>query len=521
MYKKFKVEHVGTPGCTQALEAALAPYQGNKSPIENIKEALFQPPLNVQSIVFEHDYIDADYQDEFSAFYAKSFKNYPQRCTRLHFFAAKIPRLNKIGFAKYRDAYRGFMVIRPTDLQRVGRTVLAPPIANSNTQFVHCRAPFTAHILGEEYQVEGMPFIQQDTQVGACAQACLWMVSRYMGKRYGNRCFLPSEVNALAKAKLGRGRHLPAEKGLTTDQMHEALHGMGLYAVEYRRQGMDAYSKHVEAAFPIVGKNDAEIAAARELQRTAKLADIAYRYIESGLPVILATHNHALVAIGHTYEFNKTATVAIQRIPAFIVNNDNEGCYRILPIFTTAGAYYNMSAVQALITITPPEVTLCGEVAEANAVNTVTDLLNDIPDKNLALTIKDLLCKRRPELTAWLNALEYRTYLMASTMFQHDVWRAFETGSLRRDIATRLIRIDFPKYVWVTEFSSPDLLNNPDKTARKCLGRVIVDSTAPANTDGVIALHFADLFKLRDRQGATPGRFRYLPNSTPYPHKLW
>ena len=54
-------------------------------------------------------------------------------------------------------------------------------------------------------------------------------------------------------------------------------------------------------------------------------------------------------------------------------------------------------------------------------------------------------------------------------------------------VGKKLLVLDYPKYVWVTEISSPVLLDQPDKKQRKCLGCVIVDSTAPKSTAGVIA----------------------------------
>lgn len=513
MKKQYAIEHVGTPDCTARLDKALKPDHGNSRPAENIQDMLFRGPLRVQTIIFEDDYIDADYQDEFVAFYAKAFKSYPQRCCRLHFFSCVIPKDSPWRFSQFAKDYKGFMVVRPTDLQRVGRTILQPPISDPNAQFITCQAEYEAHVLGEPLTVKGMPYIQQDTQVGACAQACLWMVSRYMSKRYRLRLYRPSEINTFAKATLGLGRRLPAERGLILEQILEALHSMGLSAVAYHRPAMKDYSKHVETAFPTKATAPGEKVVTLEEQQTIKLADIAYRYVESGLPVLLATKRHALVAIGHTYRYGEDAKVAIQRIPAFIVNNDNDGCYRKLPIYE-ATAPYNMADVQALIAISPDEATLCGEVAESHA-ETYVRLLFD------KFKLKDPLIGTRPEFAACFDKLEYRTYLMLSTELQRDLWREHDNALPNKDVASTLVQLDMPKYVWVTEISSPELLNQPDKKDRKCLGRVLVDSTAPTSTDAVIAMHFADMLLVNDRQGREKMQLKHYPNSTPYPHKLW
>ena len=150
------------------------------------------------TVIIEDDYVDKDYQDEFTAFYSRAFKIYTQRCTRLHFFAKDIPTdTSFLDLGRFREQYLGFIVLRPTDLQKIGRPILKPFINDPNTEFVSCKAKFYSHIAGEKFTIDAMPFIQQDTQVGACAQAALWMVARYMSQRFGYREFMPGEINYL------------------------------------------------------------------------------------------------------------------------------------------------------------------------------------------------------------------------------------------------------------------------------------------------------------------------------------
>jgi hypothetical protein len=89
-----------------------------------------------------------------------------------------------------------------------------------------------------------------------------------------------------------------------------------------------------------------------------------------------------------------------------------------------------------------------------------------------------------------------------------------------RALGTVLIRLDYPKFIWVTEVSSSDLLNQPLKNDRRCVGRVITDATAPAKTSGVMVIHIADWVKLRDRQSGNENAWRVYPKSTPFQHKI-
>jgi len=470
--------------------------------------------------MFEYDYVDKDYQSEFSAFYSRAFKNYPSRCTRLHFFSVRIPKRNRTSFREYRNHYLGFMVIRPIDLQRMGRTILRPPITDKNSQFIHCQASFSAHIFGEEFKVKGMPFTQQDTQVGACAQASLWMLARYMSRRFGYREFVPAEINQLAKAHIALGRSLPAERGLNFIQMLDALQGMGFSALNYSKEAVDDCSPHIKRAFPD-DPNAPDHKDQLEKQRIAKLADIAYRYIESSLPVIFGTSDHALVGIGHTYNPAATASVAIQRIPAFLVNNDNSGPYLEMPLFSQPQTHLSFSSVQTVIVVLPSEVTLRGEEAEVMATSCIEEFLNQQTNSPGNMTYRQFIAQQlRPDLAAFLSNLEYRTFLRLAVEFQADIRRDIQKNRLDASIGEQLLRLDYPKFIWVTEVSSPALLNRRKRQQRRCLGRVIVDSTAPAKTHGEMVIHFADFLHVLDRQGRKRQPWFHCPGTTPFAHKL-
>ena len=400
----------------------------------------------------------------------------------------------------------GFTIIRPTDFQRMGRTVLKPHIGEADHAFVTCRAEFCAHVLGQQLKVTGMPFIQQDTQVGACAQASLWMLARYMSRRFRTREFLPAEINQFAKSRNQEGRLLPAEEGLTSVQMLDALQAMGFSAELVAKDSLDfKEDPHFRAAF--TGNR-------KKLMAAAKLADIAYRYIESGLPVIFATKNHAVVGIGHSYDSQKRVSLSIQRIPSFFVNDDASGPYREVPILRRKKDCRSFLDVEAVFVIAPHEATLRGEGAEEMARDSLSFLLKE----------DDLLGKiraMRPDLAPMLSRLEYRTYLKPTVDLQAQLLSDIRKN-VNAQVARKLLRLDYPKYVWVTEVSSGALLKYAKKEKRRCLGRILVDSTAPKITFGTMAIHFADFLMIHDQQKpkSDPRAWEklVLPGSTPFVH---
>lgn len=44
--------------------------------------------IEAKTLIVEYDYVDADYLDDFSNYYVKSFAEITKRCRRLHFFRA-------------------------------------------------------------------------------------------------------------------------------------------------------------------------------------------------------------------------------------------------------------------------------------------------------------------------------------------------------------------------------------------------------------------------------------------------
>jgi hypothetical protein len=144
-----------------------------------------------------------------------------------------------------------------------------------------------------------------------------------------------------------------------------------------------------------------------------------------------------------------------------------------------------------------------------------------LPTRNpLFPTYKDLICRLRPEFGPLLERLEFRTFLAPSVDFQKKLRADSVGGQFSDAVAGRLIELDYPKFIWVTEISSPTLLNYPKREDRKCLGRVIVDSTAPSRTRGEMAVHFCDFLGMLDRQTGDAPAWEDVRNTTPFGHQI-
>lgn len=211
--------------------------------------------LGARSVAVERHYIDRDYIEDHSAFYAKSLHQYKNACQRVHFFRvpraeleAKLRTIAAIArdagdFQKYRDAcrtfskefYLGFCVVKPLDGSPVGRTVLAAP-----SKAIVCARRYDAHLLGVELSVHGVPFQQQDVGVSACATTALWSSLRVLSALESITHATPVQITKLAsQSYLPLGRSMPQSEGLNVGQMCQAVEALGVAPLLFRPSGAE------------------------------------------------------------------------------------------------------------------------------------------------------------------------------------------------------------------------------------------------------------------------------------------
>ena len=201
-----------------------------------------------QSIAVEAEYIDRDFMEDYGIFYSRNLLEYPNYCTRLHFFKTSVEgtrrNLLEIGgglFADKREylrrcrafsqeSYLGFCVIKPLDGTPVGRTVLRNESVRNDD--LHCEFSSTrlyhAHFAGVDLSVRGLPFQQQDVGVSACATTALWSSLNKARDLEDIGPSTPAQITNLASQHtLPFGRSMPSE-GLSVDQMCQAVRAIGL-----------------------------------------------------------------------------------------------------------------------------------------------------------------------------------------------------------------------------------------------------------------------------------------------------
>src|SRR5437773_11524568 len=119
----------------------------------------------VKAILIERNYIDKDYRSTYYNFYSKKGQRYRPDCVRLHFFDQTVSfdeQKLKLQCADNRlvDHYFGYVVLRPTGIGTIGRSVLSPDVRSGASRLI-ITADHKVHLLGYKLTVQGFPSMDQ------------------------------------------------------------------------------------------------------------------------------------------------------------------------------------------------------------------------------------------------------------------------------------------------------------------------------------------------------------------------
>ncbi len=476
---------------------------------EHLKPDLMHPLLpsifnqlknsGVLGCLFEDSYFDRDFSASYANFYSTLFKPYQKYCRRLHFFTDTLKDLNEISdpqeisdrIQNKNGSYAGYLTLRPLSHAPVSVGVLCRNTLNPDDQSdVAVYSKFDVHVMGAKLSVEGMPLTQQDTRIGACAQAAIWMAGRHFHNKHRAPWFSTPDIteNALKPTDSVISRSLPAGSDyLLPDNMARALSAMDRHPIVYAvtPDGLGGMSW-----------NGLDVA-----------ATIA-RYVDSGIPVILVLDKpedslgHAVVAVGTTRKDREVATLPIKSTHAnfmshILVNDDQRGAYLSLPISAAdASAEYPFNIEQHLRLMfvpLPNKVFITGEIAERIALDKLRNSAQKLgPLAKGALGEEEFL-KFKPN-DQFLRAAQdlkvvSRTYLTYG-------WR-YKSRALRNGVSSllknHLISRQFPKYVWVTEFSLPEEAMDHDPCKRIVRAHAVTDATGSQMWESVQLLDMPGL----------------------------
>jgi hypothetical protein len=386
---------------------------------------------DVTSLVIEYPYVDKDYRSTYYGFYSKRHKTYGQFCIRLHFFSQSITEEKQILDAT--ESYLGSVVLRPTEVATLGRTLLAPKAIADFSGFI-CETEYVNNLDGIPLKINTFPHIMQDTDVTICAHAVCWMIARYYSEKYSVYPERLSYDIATSVTDISSGRIIPS-KGISLGQVSEILSSMGFYPEIFVR---DLYA---DDTF---------------------FYELLYAYVESGIPLVAAMHEkqHALAIVGHgnpssavdvCKKNTKPIVNSIYCNNSLVANNDN-----ILPfskiLFEKTSCNpgdYSLDDIDGFVVPLYEKMYL-------NAENVLLALPG---------IIQSNLVRMQPH-----EKLILRVFMTSTRSFKKKI----RQSSLIDPVLQKTqLELPFPKFIWIAEMTVPELYD-----ARLVLYRWILDATA-------------------------------------------
>jgi len=197
--------------------------------------------IGAKTIVYEKEYVDRDYLEDFAGYYVRCFHPYAHLCARIHFFGmefgeddfAKLLRSDEgpLSQENLQREYLGFIVVKPLPRTIFGRTCLRTYPDDCGRRCFPITREYDLNLFGMRLTVNTLAFQEQDRAVAACATSALWSAFQGTGKLFHHSIPSPVEITrAAAKYSPIESRTFP-NRGLTSAQMSYAIREVGLEPV--------------------------------------------------------------------------------------------------------------------------------------------------------------------------------------------------------------------------------------------------------------------------------------------------
>ena len=393
-------------------------------------------------------------------------RTYRGDCVRLHFFDNDVEfdreQTDIIcpgGRSQDEDLeghYFGYVVLRPTIVATLGRSVLSPRIRVGARGWA-IQARHRVHLLGHRLSVWGFPSMAQHRDIAVCAHVSCWAILRHYSERFPqHRELLIHDITRLAT---------PFDPGGLTPAF-----GLSIYHAERIFQAA--------GCFPVIVRK-----AANDDKFYAQLL----AYLESGFPLFVAIPGrvHAIVATGYAWRLNVTKPPYIDshvwsQIDTILAVDDNllpYACVNSIPPTSPSGSAYTAQDFNAFIVPLPEKI-----FYPADAIGSCSKALYSAFENTLKLPEKDKLLRRYFITT--ISALRHYARRNQSNM-----------GS---KLVNLLMRLNTAQFIWVVEYASDEQWAQGHIAAR-----AIVDATAsPQDEAPVWLLHDEQKALVFDRSSA-------------------
>ncbi len=414
------------------LETRLSPEYG---PARVAKKLAGGMSNAVKAVLIERNYVDKDYRSTYYHFYAKKGQHYRADCVRLHFFDETVTFDGNAlqltcpeGSDRLSDHYFGYMVVRPTGIATIGRSVLSPDVRSGASRYI-ITANHKVHLLGYKLTIQGFPSMDQHIDISVCAHAACWSILRHYSERYNvYREFLTHDITLMAH-QFDPGGLVPS-KGLEVSHAERVFQEAGTFPIHVTRDK----NKGSDPSFY------------RQLMA----------YVESGFPLFAAMHKHghAVAVVG--YEWRTPLTTAVpglryawDEVHTLAVIDDNHLPYRSVPV--TGGTPYSCEDIDAFIVALPEKVFYPADAVDRLAP-TLFKLGNVVGFPPSDETI-------------------IRYFITTGSALRHFV-REHESEFDAKLLAT-IMTLPYAQFVWVVEFAT-----EAQWAVGQVAARAVIDATA-------------------------------------------
>lgn len=421
----------------------------------------------------------------------------------------------------------GFTVVRPLRVRKAGRTVLPLAPDLGDIQFVTTPCETQINLAGVSLTAHGPPFIEQDERVSRCATAALWMASNAVAQRADLARFSTAEITQLATRFLVGERALPSN-GLFPEQMAEALRAMGFDPIQF-------------------GFTDVDDAWAN-----------IYAYVESGIPpLLLFRHDqgqHVVTAVGHSWKANaypsstsvdwdNQPALEFHRssswVPSVLAHDDEVGPFVEVSLLDHARGWgmlalrYGTRTADALLRTGGIPLVIQRKLRHVNETVSYGGILLQMLVPNppgVTLTAREAERKSARLIRTWFEIRRQAppsNYVLRTFLARSNDFKAWVRNSKMHQGAIDLCQgKGMPRWLWITEVSTPSFLNANTDDDQLILGEVVIDATSSPWTPDFLAFHLiegADGFIHtmlpgdRDAESAMKIGWKLL-GEVPYPH---
>ena len=418
-----------------------------------------------KGLLVEHGYVDKDYRSTFYNFYAKKGRQYRADCVRLHFFDDAVGYDEEWTEITCSDGppehhYFGYIVLRPTIVATLGRSVLSPDI-RQGARGMAIQSAHNVNLLGHQLSVWGFPSMAQHVDIAVCAHVSCWAILRYYSQTFPqHQEYLVHDITQLV-SPFDPGGLVPS-KGFSVLDAERVFQAAG--------------------CFPVLVVKDKDSNFPDESFYSQLLA-----YLESGFPLFVALPNeaHAVVVVGHNWkQFESrhvSSTHVWQQVETLLAVDDNLLPYASIQpqsAGTQAGQpSYSADSFDSFIVALPEKVYYPAEAIEAHSKQ-----------------VEGFLRRRRsPEQ----EPLQLRRYFITTVSKLREHAKEYYS-QLGRTLVGLLMELETAQFVWVVEYCSV-----AQWQAGRVAARAIVDATAsPMDPVPVWLLHDEEVAFVFDRSSA-------------------